>query len=217
VHRFILEDDNNTPVDMAFDEVGDLDSVQEALLLLIGATGSGILSTELRIQKLGFLLAKSLQDEELDKDFDFVPYDYGPFSENLDSAIDLLGSQGYLTKDDDRNVYRVTAEGKKIAELLARKNTHRAQIAKDLVEYLGKLHTDDLVGVVYELYPEYARSSVILDRLKRRRSYDSVTVPTTSAKGEQSHIVKSRLGRKLVVKAEGDTVHIVEIIDERPK
>ena len=68
----------------------DLAQIQKALLMLVNASPGGIIDTDLRMQKLAFLYSKSVGDSSLDEEFDFTPYDFGPYSENLAATVELM-------------------------------------------------------------------------------------------------------------------------------
>ena len=188
----------------------DLDSVQQSMLLLVGASPKGIIDSEMRIQKLAFLFSKSLGDPDLDGDFDFEPYDLGPYSENLAGAIEMLGVQGLLTKDPQRNKYQVTGTGSAAANEVASRDPARSEIAKEIVRCLGSLDPNDLAAAVYELYPEYTTRSVIIDRLRARSGVDSLIIPLEKLETNKKSIITSRRGRQMVVSSSKSEIQIEE-------
>ena len=194
-------------------DVEDLDSVQQSALMLVGATPKGLIDSKMRVQKLAFLFSKSLEDHDLDAEFSFEPYNLGPYSENLENALDLLAAQGLLLRDPNRNRYTATAFGRTMIEKLVKKDPTRYSIAEEIVHYLGQLNPYDLAAAVYELYPEYASKSTIAHQLKGRKAIDSVVIPLNlRSKGEG--FLKSRLGRTLNVSFVKDQIWIDERIDD---
>lgn len=209
-HNKELNTNNQLKVLKRVSNMEDMDSIQQAALMLISASPKGILNSDLRIQKLAFLYSKTVGDVDLDEDFDFVPYDLGPYSENLASAIEMLGARGLITKDTRRSEYKTSPDGERIAAQLTGEEPERAEVVKELVRVLGAVNPEDLVAAVYELYPEYTKNSIIVERVRRRKSVDSLIVPVDQRKGSERMVIRSRLGRRVVVSFLGTEIQIEE-------
>ena len=194
-------------------DMEDLDPVQQSMLLLVGASPNGTIDSEVRIQKLAFLFSKSLGDRDLDEGFDFEPYDLGPYSENLATAIELLGAQGLLAKDSRRNRYMATGTGLATAIKLAQENAEWSEVAQEVVRCLGAIDPNDLVAAVYELYPKYTTKSKIIEQTRMRRAVDSIVVPLERGKTSGQYETESRLGKHVVVKFAKNEIQLEETQD----
>ncbi|ATW87035.1 PadR family transcriptional regulator [Halohasta litchfieldiae] len=126
-----------------------------------------------RLQKLVFLMEQELEDDStasLDSsDYNFIPYDYGPFSKELYDDLDSLEDAGLINMEEEdmadgkvKYSYRLTEEGQSWVQYqLADKSAATAHsLAEDLAsEYNGML-LSELIDEVYAEYPEYAKNSV---------------------------------------------------------
>jgi len=80
--------------------------IDDAIVLLLGAEVPGAASGEIkgitRLEKLIFLLERETKskDEWLGEDAKFEPYNFGPFSQRVYQAVDLLSSAGLLNDSD---------------------------------------------------------------------------------------------------------------------
>ena len=126
-----------------------------------------------RLQKLVFLMEQELEEDpeaSLDSsDYNFIPYDYGPFSKKLYDDLDSLeDSQLIEVEEEDmedgkvKYNYRLTDQGRKwVKDQQADSSAESAQsLAKTLAEKYDEMVLSDLIDEVYAEYPEYAKNSV---------------------------------------------------------
>lgn len=126
-----------------------------------------------RLQKLVFLMEQELEEDpeaSLDSsDYNFIPYDYGPFSKKLYDDLDSLeDSQLIEVEEEDmedgkvKYNYRLTDQGRKwVKDQQADSSAESAQaLAKALAEKYDDMVLSDLIDEVYAEYPEYAKNSV---------------------------------------------------------
>lgn len=137
------------------------------LSLLEAADGE--ISGRTRLQKLAFLLV----EEELDDDFpgyDFVKYDYGPFSKGLLSDVESLDDDGVVGENETRTFsgnrrydYGLQSGfGERVEELAESDEEVREvlEAAQDVVDEHGDKPIRELLEDVYDEYPEYLENSV---------------------------------------------------------
>lgn len=126
-----------------------------------------------RLQKLVFLMEQELEEDpeaSLDSsDYNFIPYDYGPFSKKLYDDLDSLeDSQLIEVEEEDmedgkvKYNYRLTDQGRKwVKDQQADSSAESARsLAKTLAEKYDEMVLSDLIDEVYAEYPEYAKNSV---------------------------------------------------------
>ena len=137
-------------------------------LSLLEAAG-GEISGRTRLQKLAFLLV----EEELDDDgpgYEFVKYDYGPFSKQLLSDVERLDgdsvvdeTQAETFSGNRRYDYELRDDfGGEIEELAeSDENAQRVlEAAREVVDEHGDKPIRELLEDVYDEYPEYLENSV---------------------------------------------------------
>ena len=74
-----------------------------------------------RLQKIIFLLKHK---NKIDLDYNFIPYYYGPYSRDLQLAVDLLEAAGFVqvaAKSGNLYVHCLTAEGRSAARQIEQK------------------------------------------------------------------------------------------------
>jgi uncharacterized protein YwgA len=142
-------------------------------LALMYAEDGEIIEGRTRLQKMVFLLEKEL--EELEKspidssDYDFIPYDYGPFSKKLYDDLDYLSKKGLIDdieeEMDDGQVkynYKITSKGEEFVE--SQLNSSDSELIRKLAEQMKRNYNSrpisSLIDYVYSEYPEYAENSV---------------------------------------------------------
>jgi uncharacterized protein YwgA len=137
-------------------------------LSLLEAAG-GEISGRTRLQKLAFLLV----EEELDDDFpgyDFVKYNYGPFSKTLLSDIEQLEQDGAVSEEETktfsgnrRHDYELNDGFESVVSRLAdgdQEVTTVFEAARRTVSQHNDKALRSLIEDVYDEYPEYAENSV---------------------------------------------------------
>lgn len=137
---------------------------RQILPLLLLHSNNTPVNGRTRMQKLIFLIERKLDSNE----YNFIPYDYGPFSKELYKDIDDLISEKYIEEIHEKFEgdilfkYRLTPDGKKLIRKLLqspeiKKKFHTIEKVKSNYCYLN-LH--ELIEKVYAEYPEYAENSI---------------------------------------------------------
>lgn len=151
--------------------------VREVLpLALLFAADDHRIKGRTRFQKLAFLAGKQLEERGISL-YDFVPYDYGPYSKDLQETIDKLVSEGLVRVrktqtygGDDRYDYRLTEKGRRSfernlpdEEMVFNEPSLKTvySVAKDIVGSYNDMPISNLLDIVYTEFPEYAENSVL--------------------------------------------------------
>jgi hypothetical protein len=87
---------------------------RQEFMLAVLAAGNGEAHTPVQVQKLFFLLDKSVPEQIEGPRFDFQPYDYGPFDKAVYEELRALATEGLVTISSLPNgspTYWATPEG----------------------------------------------------------------------------------------------------------
>ena len=118
-----------------------------------------------QVQKLLFLLDKSIGPYVGGPNFHFEPYHYGPFDQEVYSILDELAAEGLVEIELEPmgrwNTYRLASEGQqKGEEFLARLPEEVQQFIQNVSGFVRKLSFAQLVSAIYKAYPEMKVNSV---------------------------------------------------------
>lgn len=126
-----------------------------------------------RLQKLVFLMQKRLEEAGEDPlqtdDYEFIPYDYGPFSKELYDDIDKTIARGMvegreedLGEDKVKYDYEIQEDGEQwVRDQLAKEEAQRVlRLAEEIKDEYGDVYLSDLIDEVYSRYPKYAENSI---------------------------------------------------------
>jgi uncharacterized protein YwgA len=138
------------------------DMTQRDLVLASMAAAGGNQYQPVQIQKLIFLFQKRALKTDI---FKFIPYDYGPFDPAVYARLDELSQEGIVeivgqpfTRE---RKYCLSKEGKSFAQTaLDTLPDKEADYLKRLSEWVRSLSFAELVGAVYQAYPEMRENSV---------------------------------------------------------
>lgn len=118
-----------------------------------------------QVQKLFFLLDKGIGGCVGGPFFNFEPYHYGPFDQEVYRTLEELTAEGLVEIELEPcgrwNAYRLTPEGqKKGDELLTKFPDEVQQFIRDVSGFVRKLSFAQLVSAIYKAYPEMKANSV---------------------------------------------------------
>lgn len=127
-----------------------------------------------RLQKMVFLLQKELEKRGKSKliglEYEFIPYDYGPFSKELYDDMDTMIDQEFVEDTEEplssgkvKYVYEIKNAGEELVDSQSEEGqevTEILELAEEIkMEYNNEL-LSDLIEYVYSEYPDYAERSV---------------------------------------------------------
>lgn len=133
------------------------------LLIVINA-GRGSPLTPVQLQKSLFLLGQNYRQVLGAPFYDFVAYNYGPFSVEIYKDAEMLQTEGLVElRRDGRQwpEYALTRVGQEKAKVL------RGQVPDNVSDYIEKvvpwtqsLSFPELVRAIYQAYPAFRANSV---------------------------------------------------------
>lgn len=127
-----------------------------------------------RLQKMVFLLQKELEQREQSRvtepAYDFIPYDYGPFSRGLYDDLDAMIDQQFVDDTEEplqsgkvKYIYEIENDGQGLIESEAESwedVKEILQIAREIKREYNDMLLSELIELVYSEYPDYAERSV---------------------------------------------------------
>ena len=145
-----------------------LTSRQEVVLAALAAD-PGAVFEPVQVQKLFFLLDERVADALGGKQFEFEPYDYGPFDKNVYVELEALQGENLVRvvtsglRFSTRN-YFLTQDGQKKGEqVLEQYESGTREYIKTLSSWVRSLSFASLVGSVYKAYPRMRENSIFQD------------------------------------------------------
>ena len=142
-------------------------------LALMYADSGETIEGRTRLQKLVFLLEQELKGRAhpvVDgQDYEFIAYDYGPFSKSLYDDLDELDEKGLVreveeTMDDGqvKYDYELTEDGREAVEdrLMSGDAEKVRELAQEFKDEYNDVLLSELIEYVYSKYPAYAENSV---------------------------------------------------------
>ena len=132
------------------------------ILLKIIAAANGEPVSPVQLQKVAFLVAQKFSDALPSDYYEFVPYDYGPFSSEIYRDVEELARRGFVeighNASGSRKEYRAT---------LRQSDADLDSIPDQLGDYINQavawargLSFRDLVSAIYQHYPAYGVNSI---------------------------------------------------------
>ena len=144
-------------------------------LLLAFAEDDEPIRGKTRLQKIIFLFQQEiLKERKKDLGYNFIPFNYGPYSSTLQSDVEDLTNEDYLKVNaykgmDGKYIYHytITEKGKKLVnDVLTESKYAKLRLTRPY-NLLKKIKTeanrddlDSLLKRVYTEHPEYAKNSI---------------------------------------------------------
>ena len=127
-----------------------------------------------RLQKMVFLMQKELeqrgQSGAVETEYDFIPYDYGPFSKELYDDLDAMIDQEFVDDTEEplrsgkvKYIYEIEGDGEDLVDSEAETWEDAdaiMQLAQEIKEDYNDMLLSELIEYVYSEYPDYAERSV---------------------------------------------------------
>lgn len=138
------------------------------LALLCASEGQEIRGRT-RLQKMVFLIQKEFSDsDELPGEYNYIPYDYGPFAKKLYDDIDFLEERDVIDEDqetvDDKVVYYYSlgSNADTYLDNWSQEEIERVlELAEEIKDRFNDVPLPALLDYVYSEYPDYAENSVL--------------------------------------------------------
>jgi len=144
-----------------------MDSKQQ-LVLAAMAAARGDAYTPVQLQKLLFLLNENLPEENGGQQFNFQPYDYGPFDVDVYRVANQLAENDFVevsrNERTDFRTYEATAKGVEAGDQII---SQMHPLVRDYLilssHWVRSLSFPDLLAAIYTAYPDMKVNSVFQD------------------------------------------------------
>jgi len=151
--------------------------VRQVLLALLGSISRPVIN-RIVLMKEVFLLEKE-EARDLDVNISqlgFIPYDYGPYSKQVDDAIRELERTGRILIDREaqgqKEIINLTKEGKLEAEVvLGMLKDDKLELLRRKRKGWDQLGYSGILQKIYDEYPAYRSKSKIADKVMPTRRW----------------------------------------------
>lgn len=177
----------------------DLTDEQKAVLFIVNKLAEKFSVDKLYIQKVVFLMSKILPD--IVTIYEYEPYKFGMFS----SEVELI-----IRREQDLNLMKdlnITETGKEVVASISK--TEEMQQINQVFADIAGLGKEDILYLLYKLYPEFTTKSTIKERVDSYK-LQSATIPTGHLKDGQDMTIKTDKGNFIKVKKENGVIKILE-------
>jgi len=127
-----------------------------------------------RLQKMVFLMQQELEKHDqsgvVGTEYDFIPYDYGPFSKELYDDLDAMVDQEFVDDTEEplssgkvKYIYEIEDDGEELVDSEAETWEDVdaiIQLAQEIKREYNDMLLSELIEYVYAEFPEYAEKSV---------------------------------------------------------
>ncbi len=137
--------------------------------------------TKLELMKWLFLLRSESVIGRDNTFYDFIPYDYGPFSFQLYRDLYDLSKLGYLTQDGNQIYEKYIGKARRIYNSLPKHYRYEVNRILDIYSNYSK---NDLINYVYDKYSWFATNSKLLREKNKRLKTGKVNVYTIGYEGK---------------------------------
>lgn len=141
---------------------------QKFMLAVFAAAGDNVQFSPVQVQKIFFLLDRNIAVDIGGAQFNFEPYDYGPFDRAVYQELGHLGQSGLVQIDQGATPgarrYTLTPEGARVgAANLEHFAGHSRDYMAKVANWVRSLSFAQLVGSIYNAYPEMKENSIFRD------------------------------------------------------
>ena len=145
--------------------------LEDIVLYLLFAQNESEIEGKTKLQKLIFLIEQRIKNADSSdfESFEFVPYNYGPYSEKLNKIINNFINRKLVKHVKTRvidypiNRYILSPEGaneiKNISKNTTKKDEQILKIIDEIKKDFNELSLHNLIVHVYKNYPNYVKSS----------------------------------------------------------
>lgn len=142
---------------------------RQTLVLAALSAGATESFAPVQVQKMFFLIDENLSVELGGKQFEFEPYDYGPFDKNVYAELNALQAMGlvdltYVSPTAGGRRYSATVAGRAVGIRTLESLSPGAQkFIVDVADWVRKLTFAQLVGSIYKAFPHMREKSIFVD------------------------------------------------------
>lgn len=189
-------------------DTSEFTPLETAIVALLTSGDAKPIRGTTRFQKMAFLLAHMPGTPELREEMGFEALHFGPFSEVLGDTVKMMQEADLVSVTGPRpKVYSLAPNGATAAAAAKSRNPKVFEESERLKVLLLDVPQNDLITLVYELYPDYAEESEIkgiasenVDAIHVGDSElgDNQPLHVVSKKGKSYEVV--RRGRELVIR-----------------
>jgi hypothetical protein len=136
---------------------------QRDIVLAGLAPANGAAHSPVQVQKLFFLLDRNIPREIDGQQFNFQPYNYGPFDKAVYDVLELLELEGYVDIIPEHSFqwYKLTVKGQEEGDrLLSALPEYTQKYIAEVSEFVRRLSFSQLVSSIYKAFPEMRANSV---------------------------------------------------------
>ena len=149
------------------------------------------------LQKIVFLLTKSYPNDLNRYNNDFVPYDFGPYSEEVEEDVAWMQTIGVLDYQ-----LKVREENNNLITQIESLNPEIIDHVDEFMTGFIDLNRDELLYIVYNLYPTYITSSKIVRKVNKLVKFESFKIPLSKLEETQTLQIVSDKGNVVSVRLE---------------
>jgi hypothetical protein len=140
---------------------------RQEFMLAVLASGGGQEHSPVQLQKLFFLLDKTVPERIGGPQFNFQPYDYGPFDKAVFEDLRALAARDLVsisTPTNGPHIYRPTPQGfSEGSGLLGQFPAGTADYIRQLSAWVCQQSFASLVSGIYQQFPEMKSRSVFTE------------------------------------------------------
>lgn len=178
-------------------DIGELSESQKYLVYLFHKIDDKRKWDKTSLQKIVFLLTKEFPDKLDRYNRDYVAYDFGPYSEEVEEDVAWLQTLGIIT---DR--LTVTVDSQNLVDQIEKEKADFALNIEPFLEGFIDLSREDLLYVVYNLYPSFTTGSKILHRVSKVKGFESIHFQLSHVQEGQSLELTTDRGNVVMVSKE---------------
>ncbi len=184
------------------DILEDASPLVKITLVLLFMKNKEKIQGKLWLQKELYMIAKKL--EALSAEELYEAHYFGQFSESAEVAVEQIAMLGLL--EPRKSGFNLSKFGEEVAEEAKKQfSPESIQFIGEVKEFLNDLEEDELLGYIYNAYPELAENSVKKDIINQKRVEIAVQL-----------FLKDKISLGKAVEIAGiDRINLIELIKER--
>ena len=129
-------------------------------LILLAFNDMQVIYGKTFIQKLFYIIKRQIKGLDI---FEYYPYNYGPFSKELNQAINDLIEEGYIQEKRKGKyfLYQITDDGMKAAKKQKTIRSVEKNNVLKICQHVKKFTPREILEYVYKKYPQTTIRSLL--------------------------------------------------------